>query len=157
MKMGKWWAGSAFTFIKKCVVASDLYPTTITFTYEGNDSFKTFFGDFISILINFGALWIALMLTTSIINKENTSLDFNKVINDITNDSTRHYFAQNKDVYFAIKLSGPTPEKLLDKTYFSFYMYQASYIKNNGSQGISATVVCKKMSPYAKNMNSSQK
>ena len=43
----------------------------------------------------------------------------------------------NNESYFAIKLTGPTPEKLLDPSYFSFHMYQSNYAKKNNNQGYS--------------------
>ena len=77
------------------------------------------------------------MLISTVYNRENTTFNINKVIKDITNGQTEHYFAQSKELYFAIQLAGPTPSKLLDKTYLTFSMYQASYIKDNSPAGFS--------------------
>ena len=32
----------------------------------------------------------------------------------------------NNDVYFAVRLTGPTPQKLVDQTYFNFSIAQYS-------------------------------
>ena len=122
---------------KSKIIKNDLYPTTITFTYDGQGSFKTFFGGIISILIQLIALIIAIMLISTIFQRGKTAFSFNKVFRDLTYDLTKHYFAGNNETYFAIKLTGPTPEKLLDPSYFSFHVYQSNYIKTNNSQGYS--------------------
>ena len=54
---------------KSKIIKNDLYPTTITFTYDGQGSFKTFFGGIISILIQLIALIIAIMLISTIFSK----------------------------------------------------------------------------------------
>ena len=56
----------------------------------------------------------------------------------MTNDTTEHYFA-NKTVYFALKMMGPSPEKMLDSTYFNFVMAQSQYLKNTNSYGYNVT------------------
>ena len=82
---------------------------------------------------------ITIMLTITIIQKGNTSSGVSMIMKDITNDPTKHYFAQNSDVYFAVKLLGPTSEKLLDKSYFKFEIVQNSYIRDNSPKGFSIT------------------
>ena len=120
-------------WMKDRIVSNDLFPRTISFTYEGKSSFKTLFGGFVSILIELAILSIIVMLTITIIKRESASFNSYKVIKDISTDLTQHYFAKNKDIYFAIRLSGPNPEKLLDSSYFSFNIYQAEYFKHSSS------------------------
>ena len=119
---------SLIRYTKDKIVLYDLYPTTITFTYDGNESFKTLFGGIASIAIRMTVLIIALMLLLTVIQRGNTFYSYNKVFRDLTNDSTQHYFAKKSEAYFAIKLTGPNPEKLLDPSYFSFSLLQANYI-----------------------------
>ena len=128
---------SSTKIIHKGIIISDLFPTNVMLTYNGKDSYKTLFGGIVSIAIQLFALFISIVLMVSIFQRSNSTFTTNKIIKDITYDTTQHYFAQNKDVYFAIRLTGPTPEKLLDKTYFSFNMYQANYKKDNSTQGYS--------------------
>ena len=97
--------------VKSKIISIDLYPTTVNFTYEGQDSFKTLFGGLTSLVIQCATLLIAVILMVTIFNKQKTTFNVNKIIRDITNDPTKHYFAQNLDVYFAVRLVGPTPEK----------------------------------------------
>ena len=89
----------------------------------------------VSILIELTILSIIVMQTIAIIKRESTTFISHKVIKDISKDITPHYFAKNKDIYFALRLTGPNPEKLLDSSYFSFNIYQAEYIKQSSSNG----------------------
>ena len=57
-----------------------------------------------------------------------------KTIKDLTNDQTKHCFAKN-DVYFALKLIGPTPEKLLDPTILLLEFIKAATNKVSNSDG----------------------
>ena len=47
----------------------------------------------------------------------------------------------NNDVYFAVKLNGPNPEKLFDPTYFNFKIAQMSYIKSSSGFSAKETVI----------------
>ena len=79
------------------------------------------------------------MTTVTIFQRGNTSSSLNTIMKDITGDSQKHYFANNTEVYFAIRLTGPTPEKLLDTSYFKFELVQKSYIKDNSPSGHSSS------------------
>ena len=57
---------------------------------------------------------------------------------DLTNDETKHYFA-NDTVYFALNMVGPTPEKMLDATYFTFKISEAHYTKLDNSIGFNVS------------------
>ena len=103
----------------------------------GSSEFKTVFGGIISILIKLAVISISIMLTITIIQRGNTSSGVSMIMKDITNDPTKHYFARNSDVYFAVKLVEPTPEKLFDTNYIKFELVQNIYIRDNSSQGFS--------------------
>ena len=90
-----------------------------------------------STIIKTAVISITIILTITIFQRDNTSTNVNSTIKDITNDQNKHYFTENGGTYFAIKLQGPTPEKLLDSSYFTFQLLQNSYIKQNNSQGFS--------------------
>ena len=70
----------------------------------------------------------------SIIRRDKVTTSISKTFRDLTNDQTKHYFAKD-NVYFALKLTGPTPEKLLDPTYFTFAILQSSFIKDTSPAG----------------------
>ena len=46
-----------------------------------------------------------------------------------------HYFARNNDVYFALKLDGPTPEKFLDTSYLTLEIKQNGILRNSQADG----------------------
>ena len=47
----------------------------------------------------------------------------------------------NNDVYFAIRLTGPTPEKLLDPNYFNLKIAQNSYKKISSGISVNSTAI----------------
>ena len=117
---------------------SDLYPTRIGFTYNGKSEVKSLFGGIVSTIIRAIVFLIALMLTITIFQRGNITTSINTIFKDLTNDSVKHYIARD-GIYFAFRLNGPYPEKLLDPTYFKFEILQSSYIKETNSVGYSAT------------------
>ena len=113
-----------------------MYPTRIGLTYQGDQSFKTLIGGIVSNFIRLGILIIALLLTITIFQRGNVSTGINNIFKDLTNDETKHYFAKN-NVYFALKLYGPHPEKLLDPSYFNLEFLQVNRIKTADSNSFS--------------------
>ena len=95
-------------------------------------------GGIVSMIIRATVFAIALMLTITIFQRGKITTSINKVFRDLTNDPTKHYFARD-NVYFAFRLNGPYPEKLLDPTYFKFEFLQSSFIKEDNSVGYSVT------------------
>ena len=47
----------------------------------------------------------------------------------------------NNDVYFAVKLKGPNPEKLFDPTYFDFKIRQKSFLRTSSEFSTNETVI----------------
>ena len=86
VKLGSW--------VKGKVQSQDHYSKSVNFSFDGNDSFETLLGGLVSITIKLGALAIAIMLTISIFQRDNTLTYINKVIKDFTNDQEKHYFAK---------------------------------------------------------------
>ena len=82
-----WWA-------KKQITSQDNYSKTVWMSFNGNDSYQTFYGGATTLLIKIGVLIISVLLTISIFQKGNTTTSVNRVIQDITNDPTKHYFAK---------------------------------------------------------------
>ena len=74
------------------------------------------------------------MLTITIFQRGKITTSINKVFKDVTNDPTKHYFARD-NIYFAFRLNGPNPEKLLDPTYFKFDILQSKSLKDVNSGG----------------------
>jgi hypothetical protein len=57
-----------------------------------------------------------------------------KIVRDLSYDNKKHYIGKGTFA-FAVKLSGPTPELLLDTSYFAF-TYEISKFKRNPGSGI---------------------
>ena len=82
------------SFTRETIKSQDNYSQTVTFSFNGQDSFTTFLGGITTILIKMAVLIIAILLTIAIFEKGNTSTSINKIIKDITNDNEKHYFAK---------------------------------------------------------------
>ena len=114
------------------------YPTKVNLTYKGKDAFRSFSGGFMSVLIYAITLSMIGVLMRVVILKEKSNLSVNQIQKNIEDDNEKHYFARD-NISFAFKLIGPNPEKLIDKSYFSFEIKQVSYIKTNNSLGFNST------------------
>ena len=85
-KLGSW--------TKEKILSHDHYSKSVNFSFNGNDSFETFLGGLVSMTIKLGVLVIAILLTISIFQRDNTSTSVYKIFKDITNDQEKHYFAK---------------------------------------------------------------
>ena len=74
------------------------------------------------------------MLTVTVFQRGKPTTSINTIYRELTNDETKHYFAKDT-VYFALKLIGPNPEKLIDPTYFTFQIVQNHISKANSLKG----------------------
>ena len=81
-------------WIAEKIKSQDEYAKSVSFSFNGNDSFDTLLGGFVSVVLKLFALAIAILLTISIFQRDSTSTSVNKVIKDITNDPEKHYFAK---------------------------------------------------------------
>ena len=122
--------------VKQKIIESDLYPKVISFTWDGKTKFKTFFGGIVALIIRLIVLLIFISLVVTIFKRENLTYTVTNTQKDLTNDSEKHYFAQN-DVYFAFYLRGPNPGLLFDPSYLTFEISQISYIIDNSTAGYS--------------------
>ena len=82
------------TWTKKQIKSQDHYSKTVSFSFNGNDSFSTILGGITTVIIKAGVLLVAIFLTMSIFQRGQTTTSVNKVIKDITNDDEKHYFAK---------------------------------------------------------------
>ena len=85
-KFGSW--------TKNKIKSHDHYSKSVNFSFDGHDSFDTFLGGLTTVVIKLGVIIIAILLTISIFQRDNTSTNVNKIIQDITNDQEKHYFAK---------------------------------------------------------------
>ena len=86
VKFGSWAKGR--------IHSQDHYSKSVNFSFNGDNSFETLFGGLVSVTIKLGVLVIAILLTISIFQRDNTSTSVYKIFKDITNDQENHYFAK---------------------------------------------------------------
>ena len=91
-----------------------------------------------SVVVRWTVLVIGLILTVSIFQRSKITASINSVFKDLTYNSEKHYFTNDK-VYFALKLKGPNSDKLLDPTYFNFELRQAHYELSSNDNGFTYT------------------
>ena len=130
LKVGRW--------SKKKIKAYDMYPNSVAITYKGKQKFTTLFGGIVSIVISLSLFVVAIVLCIKIFQRANTTISMNNQFKDNTDDTRKHYFSKNKEVYFAIGLIGPNPEILLDKTYFNLQIVQVKFIRDSSPSGFTS-------------------
>ena len=118
-----------------------IYQKTITFTYNGRPSYQSFVGGSLSVLVQIVVFIIMVLSTVTIFQRGKTSTSINTIAKDLTNDPESHYFTQKNQVYFAIKLIGPNPEKLLDKTYLNLQIQQIGFESNDTNEATSTSKI----------------
>lgn len=116
-------------WIKNKVKDADLFPSTVKFTFNGETEFKTLYGGLVSLMIKTVVIIYAISLTVSIFTKSGTSKSVNKLVRDLSYDKTKHFIGKSTFA-FGIKLIGPNPELLLDKTYFNLLVSNTHYVKD---------------------------
>ena len=127
------------TWLKEKITLWDIYQKTITFTYNGRSSYQSFIGGSLSVLVQIAVTIIMVLSTITIFQRGKTSTSINTIAKDLTNDPENHYFTQNNQVYFGIKLIGPHPEKLLDKTYLNLQIQQNGLENNSETNIVTST------------------
>ena len=130
------WTNFCFNIWKKEYDTNSLnrFPAKVNLTYKGKDSFRSFSGGFVSVLIYAITLSMIGVLMRVVILKEKSNFSVNQIQKDITNNNEKHYFAKD-NISFAIKLLGPNPEKLIDKSYFKFEIMQTSNVRTSSGSG----------------------
>ena len=126
-----------WSFVYSKITHSDLYPKTVSFTWDGKEKFQTFFGGVVSVIIRIFIIAIATSLSVTIVQRSNSTFSVTTFQRDLANDKENHYFAKN-DIFFNLKLLGPNPEILLDPTYFDLQINQVSYSRDNSQYGLSS-------------------
>jgi hypothetical protein len=117
-KLRKW--------VKDKIKGMDSFPQSVQISFNGDTQFTTILGGLVSIIIKIVTFLYFILLISNIFKRGNSSKSFNKIVKDITYDSTKHYIGKGTFA-FAFKLIGPTPDILFDPTYFEVEVNLASY------------------------------
>ena len=99
----------------------DMYAKQITFTYKGEESFKTFFGGAISLLITAIVIIFGVQRFIVMINRTDASTTFNKSVNSLS-DSSYTIDLSQYSFYFALELKYNNKNLLMDSSYFTVSM-----------------------------------
>ncbi|CAI2386664.1 unnamed protein product [Moneuplotes crassus] len=81
----------------------DMYPHTVSFTFKGQEEFKTMIGGFISFVIKVVILYYAYVMVRLMLERKNTQKSVNSVVKDILNDPTAFHM-NGTDFSFGFKL-----------------------------------------------------
>jgi hypothetical protein len=112
------------------VKSNDKYATTISMTFEGHSKFKTFYGGFVSLALNLVLLIFTIAMISSLFQRSLTDKSSNYIVKDLSSDTTKHYIGKSTFA-FALRLTGPNPGALLDKSYFSLKANVMNYSRFN--------------------------
>ncbi|CAI2384266.1 unnamed protein product [Moneuplotes crassus] len=77
----------ASKYLLRTVKGVDMYPKTITFTFKGQEEFKTLFGGIISLIIKIVILLYSIQMISIMITNKNSSKNVNTTVQNILNDT----------------------------------------------------------------------
>ena len=117
-KVSKW----VYTTIKN----QDLFPQSVQMTYKGDSEYRTFHSGLISTITKLFMAYYAINLVYKMVQNQNSSKNVNTVVEDITNDQTKHYIGKST-FGITIQFRGNQRDTLKDPTYFEIFIGQDSY------------------------------
>ncbi|CAI2385440.1 unnamed protein product [Moneuplotes crassus] len=114
----------------------DMYPKVITFTYKGEDEFKTLFGGIISVIIKVILVLYTYMMVRIMLGRKDTSKSVNTVVHDILNDNDP-ISLKGTNFSFAFKVESDTDSSFYpidEPNYFSILLQK--YARNETTNSI---------------------
>ena len=131
----------AVKWVAQQVTRYDIYAKTITFTYNGKDTYNTFIGGITTLSIMSVMLVYGINLFLIMINRKGTNSSINTTINDLNNDqevlnlgNTTFEFGIN----FGYNVNGEYISFQQNDSYFTLYIAQ-KYEEVNGSETVETT------------------
>ena len=122
------------TWTKNRVKGLDLYPSTVTLTYKGSDSFQTLYGGIISLFILLAVFTFSLRLFIIMFSRGETSKSRNTSIHDIHTKPEDYDIDLNSFGFSFVFIDLFTNQKFYDETYFKISVSQTS-LEYNASSG----------------------
>ena len=117
----------------KKVTQADNYASIVQMTFNGKKEYSTFYGGVVSLMIKTTIIMYAVLLIIRIFRRSDSEKIASTMVRDLTYDTEKHYIGKG-NFAFAVRLTGPNPELLLDTSYFTFSVNNANYLKNSTFQ-----------------------
>ena len=132
---------STFRCITNYIKGYDSFGKTFTFTYKGEDQFKTFLGGFVSIIISMVLLVYYINLLIIMFNRGSSDTSVNNIIKDLSIDQDQLDLG-NSNFQFAIRIANSTTGYFTQNdSYFSMSLKQYEVTENGfTSQDIGLSV-----------------
>ena len=117
---------SGVFFVRDKVRGCDWFGKSITFTYRGEDAFKTLGGGILSLSIFGFLLFYMIFLLRVMFERSDVNTSKNTIVKDLANDKTLHYPAKHTFA-FAVSWSGAEENLLKESSYVEVEAYEKSY------------------------------
>ncbi|CAI2377012.1 unnamed protein product [Moneuplotes crassus] len=136
--MAKGILAKASGFVTDRIKGFDMYPTSINFTFDGQEEFKTLIGGVVSIVIKVIIILYSYLMLRIMIERKNTQKSVNTVVTDILNDKSPVHL-NTSDFSFAFNgiIEGDNSFDLLDNPYVSVELFQ--WVKNTTTGDFDST------------------
>ena len=123
--------------LKDIIKSRDMYAKPFSFTYKGEENFKTTFGGFISIIITSIVLVYGVQRFIVMINRDDTNTTFNKSISSVS-DTDNTIDLSQFSFYFGLELKYNNKNLLNDSSYFTMTM---SLLEEDSSGNSKSTTI----------------
>lgn len=114
------------SWLKSRITKSDFYPQTVSLTYQGQSGFQTFFGGLISLVILVVMISYSIRILLIMIQKEETTVTLNRVINDIQNNPIEFNVNGGNFAFTFAPFDETTGSREYDPTYLNITVAQAT-------------------------------
>ncbi|CAI2386634.1 unnamed protein product [Moneuplotes crassus] len=101
--MAKGFLPRVSSYFTSTLKSFDMYPHTVSFTFKGQEEFKTMMGGFISFVIKVVILYYTYVMVRLMLERKNTQKNVNSVVKDILNDQTAFHM-NGTDFSFGFQL-----------------------------------------------------
>ena len=122
---------------KGFIVDNDIFGIDIKLTYKGKNSFQSFYGGIVSIVLKLAIILSFILLSVIIFAYGNTKVSTKTVVKDLLDDTTKHYVNRGTFgiavAYVDIPTGSALPNYLQDQTYFSVNFGSREAIRQNNT------------------------
>ncbi|CAI2382333.1 unnamed protein product [Moneuplotes crassus] len=118
----------------------DMYPKTISFTFNGEEEFKTLIGGTVSLVIKVVIIMYSYLMLRIMIDRKDTQKSVNTIVTDILNDNNP-VFINVSDFQFAVQISveGDSEFDIRNNEYAAIELFQ--WTKNTTTGELQSTEI----------------